>query len=333
VLRRALLALEPERAHELALRALRLAPPLPVDEVLRVEALGRLHRTPLGVAAGFDKNAVAFAGLGRLGFGHVEVGTITPEPQGGNPRPRIFRVPAERALVNRMGFPNEGAEAVAARLRRRPEGLVVGANISKNRSVPLEQAAADCRAAARAVRGRCDYVVVNVSSPNTPGLRELQQSERLAAILAAVRAEVGQTPLLVKIAPDLLDAEIEEIASLALELRLDGIVAVNTTVAHDGPEGGLSGPPLRARALDVLARLRARVGDAVVLVSAGGVSDAGDVWERVRAGATLVQAYTGFVYGGPAWPARVNRELARIVREHGYARIQDAVGSVATTEN
>lgn len=333
MIQRALLALEPERAHELALHALRFAPKLPVDDVLRVHAFGRVHRTPLGVAAGFDKNGVAFAGLGRLGFGHVEVGTITPKPQAGNPRPRIFRLRGQRALVNRMGFPNDGAETIATRLRSRPQSLVVGANISKNREIPLEMAANECRTAARAVRGRCDYLVVNVSSPNTPGLRDLQQVDRLGEILIAVREEVGETPLLVKISPDLEDADVDAVADLAVELGLDGIVATNTTVAHDGEQGGLSGPPLARRSLDVLERVHARVGDAMTLVSAGGVSDAHDVWERICAGATLVQAYTGFVYGGPLWPARINRELARIVLAHGFAHVQDAVGSVARTEN
>ncbi len=337
MLHRLLFRLDAERAHEIAACALRVLGRLPfwvrVDPVLSVDALGRTHRTPLGVAAGFDKNGTTFAGLGRLGFGHVEVGTITLEAQQGNERPRIFRRRAERALVNRMGFPNDGATRIAARLARRPKGLVVGANVSKRRDVSLDDAPEDCRKVARAVLGRCDYLVVNVSSPNTPGLRDLQQVERLRDVLAAVRAEAGETPLLVKISPDLDDADVDAIADLAVELELAGIVATNTTIAHDGPQGGLSGPPLSERSLAILARLHARVGDRMTLVSVGGVSSGADAWERIRAGATLVQAYTGFVYGGPRWPSRVDRELARLVREAGFEQVGHAVGTVVTTGN
>jgi dihydroorotate dehydrogenase len=333
VLHRLLFALDAERAHGLAARALRVLGRLPVgarvDPALTVDVLGARHRTPLGVAAGFDKNGTTFAGLGKLGFGHVEVGTVTLEGQPGNERPRIFRQVRGRALVNRMGFPNVGGAVVAERLARRRTGTVVGVNVSKRKVASLDEAPADCAATARLVAPLADYLVVNVSSPNTPGLRELQQVERLRDVLVAVQAEAGETPLLVKISPDLADEEIDAIADLARELRLAGIVAVNTTVAHTFEQGGLSGPPLAERAVEVLARLRARVGDELVLVSVGGVSDARDVWNRIRAGATLVQVYTGFVYGGPLWPSRVNRALARLVREHGFDRIQDAVGTAA----
>jgi dihydroorotate dehydrogenase len=334
---RLLFRLDAERAHELAARALRVRGRLPfgarVDPILAIDALGRPHRTPLGVAAGFDKNGTTFAGLGKLGFGHVEVGTITLAPQAGNDRPRIFRRLGERALVNRMGFPNDGADRISARLLRRPRGLVVGANVSKRRDASLDEAPEDCRAVARAVVGRCDYLVVNVSSPNTPGLRDLQQVERLRDVLLAVREEVGETPLLVKISPDLEDDDVDAIADLAVELGLAGIVATNTTIAHDGPQGGLSGPPLRAQSLALLRRLHARVGDHITLVSAGGVSSGADAWERICAGATLVQAYTGFVYGGPRWPSRVNRELAHLVRAKGFEQVGQAVGSVARSGN
>ena len=307
----------------------------PRDPVLRVRALGLEFPGPLGLAAGFDKDARATRGLGALGFGFVEVGTVTAQAQPGNPPPRMFRLSADRALVNRMGFNIEGAAAAAARLRGRPRSsarsLVVGVNIGKTRVVPDEEAAADYAASARAVAAVADYVVVNVSSPNTPGLRDLQAADRLRPVLVAVRSALDasaggrRVPLLVKIAPDLADADVDAVADLALELGLDGIIATNTTVSRDGlasppsqvaaaGAGGLSGPPLRARALAVLVRLRARAGDRLVLIAAGGIETPDDAWERLRAGATLVQAYTGFIYGGPLWPRRMHAGLARRAR-------------------
>src|SRR5690349_6226988 len=308
----------------------------PRDPVLRVRALGLSFPGPVGLAAGFDKDARGTRGLAALGFGFVEVGTVTARAQPGNPRPRMFRLTADRALVNRMGFNNEGAAAAAARLgrirgRRSGGGPVVGVNIGKTRAAPDEEAAADYAASARAVAAVADYVVVNVSSPNTPGLRDLQAADRLKPVLAAVRAALDassggrRVPLLVKIAPDLADADVDAVADLALELGLDGIIATNTTVSRDGlasppaevaaaGAGGLAGPPLRARALEVLVRLRARAGDRLVLIAAGGIETPDDAWERLRAGATLVQAYTGFVYGGPLWPRRMHAGLARRLR-------------------
>jgi dihydroorotate dehydrogenase len=305
----------------------------PRDPVLRVRALGLSFPGPVGLAAGFDKDARGTRGLAALGFGFVEVGTVTARPQPGNPRPRMFRLTADRALVNRMGFNNAGAAAAATRLgrsrgRRSREGPVVGVNIGKSRAAPDEEAAADYAASARAVAAVAGYVVVNVSSPNTPGLRDLQAADRLRPVLVAVRSALDaavpgrRVPLLVKIAPDLADAEVDAVADLALELGLDGIIATNTTVSRDGlaspaaevaaaGAGGLSGPPLRARALEVLTRLRARAGDRLVLIAAGGIETPDDAWERLRAGATLVQAYTGFVYGGPLWPRRMHAGLAR----------------------
>jgi len=303
----------------------------PRDPVLRVRALGLEFPGPLGLAAGFDKDARGTRGLGALGFGFVEVGTVTARAQPGNPRPRMFRLTADRALVNRMGFNNSGAAAAAARLRGRARGPVVGVNVGKTRAAPDEEAAADYAASARAVAEVADYVVVNVSSPNTPGLRDLQAADRLRPVLVAVRAALDgasagrRVPLLVKIAPDLADADVDVVADLALELGLDGIIATNTTVSRAGlaspaaevaaaGAGGLSGPPLRARALAVLTRLRARAGDRLVLIAAGGIETPDDAWERLRAGATLVQAYTGFVYGGPLWPRRMHAGLAQRVR-------------------
>jgi dihydroorotate dehydrogenase len=310
----------------------------PRDPVLRVRALGLEFPGPVGLAAGFDKDARGTRGLAALGFGFVEVGTVTARAQPGNPRPRMFRLPADRALVNRMGFNNAGALAAAARLRGRGRGgPVVGVNIGKTRVVPDEEAAGDYAASARAVAGVADYVVVNVSSPNTPGLRDLQATDRLRPVLVAVRAALdasgggrsgGRVPLLVKIAPDLADADVDAIADLALELGLDGIIATNTTVSRDGlaspssqvaaaGAGGLSGPPLRARALEMLVRLRARAGDRLVLIAVGGIETPDDAWERLRAGATLVQAYTGFIYGGPLWPRRMHAGLSRLIRSQG----------------
>jgi len=329
----------------------------PADEVLRVRALGRDLPGPLGLAAGFDKDALGPDALGALGFTFVEVGTLTAKPQPGNPRPRLFRLSRDRALVNRMGFNNHGAAAAAARLRGRRRGaagrVMVGANIGQTRAVPQSQAPADYAASASQLAGAVDYMVVNVSSPNTPGLRDLQAPGRLRPVLAAVLAALDASatadrppdcagerriPLLVKIAPDLADDDIDAIADLAVELGVDGIIATNTTVSRDhldsdqavveaaGP-GGLSGPPLQHRALQVLRLLRARVGDRLTLVAAGGIQNADDAWERIQAGATLLQAYTGFVYGGPLWPHSVQAGLARRVRDAGFTSLQQAVGS------
>jgi len=322
-----------ETAHEAALWLVRAGgwvPGLPAglrrllgprDPALRVRALGLDFPGPLGLAAGFDKDARGAAVLGAIGFGFVEVGTVTALPQPGNPRPRLFRLADDRAIVNRMGFNNAGAAAAAARLRGRRPGVIVGVNIGKSRVVPEDEAIADYVASARAVAPYADYVVVNVSSPNTPGLRDLQAADRLRPLLTAVHAAIGGTPLLVKIAPDLADEDIDAIADLAVELGLDGIIATNTTVSRDGlvspaaeveaaGAGGLSGPPLRERSLAVLKRLHARAGDKLVLIAAGGIDTPDDALDRLRAGATLIQAYTGFVYGGPLWPRRVNKLLA-----------------------
>ena len=310
---------------------------------LRVHAFGRELPGPLGLAAGFDKDAEGVAALLALGFGFVEVGTVTAEPQPGNPRPRLFRLPRDRALVNRMGFNNAGAAAAARRLSHRGPGTV-GANIGKTKRVAEADAIADFTDSARRLAPNADYLVVNVSSPNTPGLRDLQAVDKLRPLLVAVRAACDlasptrRVPLVVKIAPDLADADIDAVADLALELGLDGIIATNTTIARTGlatPEttvaalgaGGLSGAPLAPRALAVLRRLRARVGSRVTLIAAGGIATADDAWQRICAGATLVQAYTGFIYGGPGWPRRIHRELAARVRAAGLGSIEQAIGS------
>jgi dihydroorotate dehydrogenase len=310
---------------------------------LRVHAFGRELPGPLGLAAGFDKDARGVAALLALGFGFVEVGTVTAEAQPGNPRPRLFRLPRDRALINRMGFNNEGAAAAARRLAHRGAGTV-GANIGKTKRVAEDAAIADFTDGAERLAPHADYLVVNVSSPNTPGLRDLQAVDKLRPLLVAVRAAcdraspMRRVPLLVKIAPDLADADIDAIADLALELGLDGIIATNTTIARTDlatPDaavaalgaGGLSGPPLAGRALAVLRRLRARLGTRVTLIAAGGIETADDAWQRIRAGATLVQAYTGFIYGGPGWPRRLHRALASRVRAAGLASIEQAIGA------
>ena len=303
----------------------------PRDPALRVRALGLDFPGPLGLAAGFDKDGEGVAGLAALGFGFVEVGTVTARPQPGNPKPRMFRFPAERALVNRMGFNNHGAAALAFRLRALRARLgyrpIVGVNIGKTKVVAEEDAIADYATSARLVADVADYVVVNVSSPNTPGLRDLQSVGKLRPLLVAVREALDsasprrRVPLLVKIAPDLADADVDAVADLALDLGLDGIIATNTTISREGlydsaavtaaGSGGLSGAPLKPRALEVLRRLRARTGDRLVLIAAGGIETAGDARERLDAGATLVQAYTAFIYQGPFWPRRIHGGLAR----------------------
>jgi dihydroorotate dehydrogenase len=310
---------------------------------LRVHAFGRELPGPLGLAAGFDKDAKGVRALFALGFGFVEVGTVTAEPQPGNPTPRLFRLPHDRALINRMGFNNAGAAAAAHRLAHRGAGTV-GVNIGKTKRVAEADAIADFTASAERLAPIADYLVVNVSSPNTPGLRDLQAADKLRPLLTAVRAAcdlaspLRRVPLLVKIAPDLADADIDAIAELALELGLDGIIATNTTIARTGlvtpgdviaalGAGGLSGAPLKDRALAVLRRLRAKVGARLTLVAAGGIETADDAWQRIRAGATLVQAYTGFIYGGPGWPRRVHRELAARVRAANLTSIEQAVGA------
>jgi dihydroorotate dehydrogenase len=349
-----LLRIDAERAHGLGTRLLRLAPLArrwlaPSDPVLRTHVLGLELPSPLVLAAGFDKDAAHVDGLLALGFGAVEIGTVTGLAQPGNPRPRLFRLPADRALVNRMGFNNAGAETVAARLQARAAvrgsgggGGVVGVNIGKSKVVPSEEAASDYRASAAHLAPLADDLVIIVSSPNSPGLRELQATAQLRPLIAAVReaaTDAGRAdlPLLVKIAPDLADEDVDAVADLALETGLQGIIATNTTIARHGLRsdaaaidragaGGLSGAPLAPRAEAVLRRLRARVGDRLVLVSAGGVTSAADVLARLRAGASMVQAYTGFVYGGPLWAARVNRDLSAQMRAEGIASVADLVG-------
>jgi dihydroorotate dehydrogenase len=337
----ALTRIDPETAHHLGFRGVRAAAP-----ALRalgrpgrpVEALGLTFPNVLGLAAGFDKNAVGIDALAALGFGHIEIGTVTGEPQPGNPRPRLFRLPADRAVVNRMGFNNDGAEAVARRLAQRSAGrsaptrreicadsTVLGINIGKTKVVPDDDQAAveaDYEKSARLLTPHADYLVVNVSSPNTPGLRNLQSVEKLEPLLQRVRRTADaasaerRVPLLVKIAPDLADDDVLAVADLALAIGLDGIIATNTTISRDGLRtdaaeverigaGGLSGRPLTARALEVTRMLRQRVGPDLTLVGVGGITTVDDARARLEAGADLLQGYTAFIYEGPLWPRRI----------------------------
>jgi len=325
---------DPEFAHHAGMAVIRVLGAAPFaraaraytrpDPRLRVDALGLSFASPFGIAAGFDKNAVGVRGLAALGFGHVEVGTVTAIPQEGNPRPRLFRLIADRAVINRMGFNNEGADAVArrlARLRRGAPDTVVGVNIGKSRVVDVEDATADYVSSATKLAPLADYLAVNVSSPNTPGLRGLQAVETLAPLLRAVQEASGETPLLVKIAPDLPDDEITAIAKLAVEEGLAGIIAHNTTISREGlvtdastvealGAGGLSGAPLKERSLQVLRLVRSAVPEDFCVIAVGGVETASDVQERLEAGATLVQGYTAFLYRGPFWGREINRGLA-----------------------
>ncbi|AFS14233.1 dihydroorotate dehydrogenase (quinone) [Mycobacterium paraintracellulare] len=349
LLRQLFFVIPPERIHTLvfgflrgvtavawARRALRrlLAP---TDPALASTVFGVCFPGPLGLAAGFDKDGLGVLTWGALGFGHAEVGTVTAHPQAGNPAPRMFRLPADRALLNRMGFNNLGAGALAMRLARQRPEVPIGVNIGKTKATPADQAVDDYRASARLVGPLASYLVVNVSSPNTPGLRDLQAVESLRPILSAVLAETT-TPVLVKIAPDLSDADVDAIADLAVELGLAGIVATNTTISRQGLRtpgvdelgaGGISGPPVARRAVEVLRRLYGRVGDRLVLISVGGIENADDAWERITAGASLLQGYTGFIYGGGLWAKQIHDGVARRLHDGGFASLSEAVGAAA----
>lgn len=330
-----------ETAHHIAIGALRLLQSIPILMRLMaglfkpppsgaVRAMGLDFPSPIGLGAGFDKDGRVFDALGALGFGFVEIGTVTAEAQPGNPKPRLFRLKRDRALVNRMGFNNEGAPSLARRLihRGRARRPVLGINIGKTKITPADEAPLDYAKSAELLAPHADYLVVNVSSPNTPGLRDLQATSSLRPILTAVQAAVERSPtgrkvpLLVKIAPDLSDEDVLLVADLVLELGLDGIVATNTTIARSGLQsapaevdalgaGGLSGAPLKARALAVLELLSARTQGRCTLIAAGGIETVEDVRARLRAGASLVQIYSSMVYEGPSLPSRLARRLGR----------------------
>lgn len=347
LLRRIFFLVAPERIHTwvfAALRAVTAVPTLrrllrgrlaPADPILATTVFGVRFPGPLGLAAGFDKNGTGLNTWGALGFGYAEVGTVTARAQPGNPEPRMFRLADDRALLNRMGFNNQGVRALATRLEHNRSDVPIGVNIGKTKLTAPEDAVADYAESARLAGPLAAFVVVNVSSPNTPGLRDLQAVESLRPILAAVRAETS-APVLVKIAPDLSDVDVDAVADLAVELGLAGIVATNTTISRDGLRtpgvtdlgaGGVSGAPVARRSVEVLRRLYDRVGDRLVLVSAGGIETADDAWERITSGASLVQGYTGFVYGGGLWAKQIHDGVALRLREGGFTSLADAVGS------
>ncbi len=317
---------QPETAHHLAVAGLRLLCLIPGmswllhrrysvrSASLLVEKKGLRFPNPVGLAAGFDKNATLFPTFRFLGFGFIEVGTVTPKPQPGNPKPRLFRLPADEALINRMGFNNDGVDEFAERLKRRPPGIIIGANIGKNKATPDEQAVNDYLICFQKLYDLADYFAVNVSSPNTPGLRALQDKEPLRIILTALleerkkRAQVK--PILLKIAPDLNDAQLSDVAEIVQETGIDGVIATNTTISRDGlvtpphtveriGAGGLSGWPLKAKSTRIVSLMRQKLGDSYLIIGCGGIERAEDALEKLKAGADLVQIYTGFIYRGP----------------------------------
>ena len=302
-----------------------------VDSKLRVETLGCAFPNPIGVAAGFDKNATAPAALAALGFGHVEVGGVTAEPQAGNPRPRLFRLPGNDALINRLGFNNDGADVVGKRLKNTDCRVPIGVNIGKSKSTPNEDAEDDYLYTFERV-GAGEYFVVNVSSPNTPGLRELQQRDRLESILGTLSG-AGADPLLVKLSPDLTEAAVEDALSVVESLDLAGVIATNTTTSrppwlqgeHADETGGLSGKPIENESTRLIRFIAERTEKPIVGV--GGVSDADGAYEKIRAGASLVQLYTGLVYEGPSIARNINQGLLERLERDGFDSIEDAVGT------
>lgn len=327
--------IDPERAHYFVMFLIRFAGAVRLTKLGckratgrgSVQAFGLYFESPFGLAAGFDKNALAIKALGELGFSHVEIGTVTAIAQSGNDKPRLFRLIADRALINRMGFNNHGAEIIARRLEklRAKHGNrlpVVGVNIGKSRVVDVDQAVADYQHSAELLAPHADYLAVNVSSPNTPGLRSLQSVEALEPILRAVKTKALDKPILVKIAPDLANEDVVAVADLVLRLELAGVIATNTTLSRAGLKtsstqveaigaGGLSGAPLKARSLEVLRLLSARMNDRAAIISVGGIETAAEAQERLANGATLVQGYTGWIYRGPLWARRINRALTK----------------------
>jgi dihydroorotate dehydrogenase len=350
ILRWILFRFDPERIHHLALFVLRVLGRRPLARRMRlrstpslaVDALGLRFAHPLGLAAGFDKGEVVAPGLLALGFSHVEIGTLTPRPQLGNDRPRLFRLPEHRALINRMGFNNDGAEACASRLARlAPEDRagVIGVNVGKNKATPNDRAEEDYLACIDRLHPFADYLVVNISSPNTPGLRQLQERDALERLLGAccrrARALATPKPLLVKLAPDLTDEALDEAVDVAVLVGAAGIVATNTTVQRPGAvashpraleAGGLSGAPLEPLATHALRRAFARARGRLPIIGVGGVMAASDAYAKIRSGATLVQTYTGYIYGGPAFARSIVRELERMLKRDGFSTVSDAVG-------
>ena len=318
LLRPLLFALDPETAHHFALAFLRAAGPLlpkPTDTTSRVSVFGLNFRHRVGLAAGLDKNGIALPAWEALGFSFVEIGTVTAQAQPGNPRPRIFRYPEQNALINRLGFNNDGAEVIASRLAKLRDrggwpGIPVGINIGKSRVTPIERAVEDYLFSFRKLRAQADYIALNVSSPNTPGLRELQGGERLDELLRAINAERGNMPLLVKIAPDLEPAALNELVSVCEGNNVSGIIASNTTLDHSAivrdEDGGLSGAPLQKKSTAIVRQIANKT--KIPIIGCGGIFDAPSAREKIEAGAKLLQVYTGFIYRGP----KLVHELARV---------------------
>jgi dihydroorotate dehydrogenase len=348
--------LDPERAHDLTLGVLRRVAHMPSllklwrrcqpleHAGLQIEVAGLHFPNPVGLAAGFDKSATAVDAFQAFGFGFVEVGTVTPRPQTGNPSPRLFRLPADEAVINRMGFNNDGATAVAQRLKLSARRTPVGVNLGKNADTPLEEALDDYRACLEALFEVGSYVVINVSSPNTPGLRTLQASANLRRLLSGVQdcnqalaraRQVQPRPLFVKIAPDLQPAELDDIVEAVQTCALDGIIATNTTIGREGltsviaESGGLSGRPLRRRSTEVIRHVFRRAQGRIPLIGVGGIFSAEDAYEKICAGASLVQLYTGLVYRGPGLPHRINAGLVRLLERDRLTHLSRAVGRAA----
>lgn len=333
-----LFSIDPENVHALVFRALALPMHLRGFRSLlrsmytlqhaRLErkVLGLTFKNPVGLAAGFDKDAKLIDALSCFGFGFIEIGTLTPKPQPGNDKPRLFRLPHDQALINRMGFNNEGVEAAVSRLKKRSSRIIIGGNIGKNKNTPNEIAHQDYTSCFNALYDHVDYFVVNVSSPNTPGLRELQEKEPLMRLLHTVKDLSLQKPLpkpvLLKIAPDLTDGQLDDIISILQSTGIDGVVATNTTISRDGLEtpagelqrmgaGGLSGKPLTERSTEVIRYLRSKLGKNFPIIGVGGIMTPSDAIDKLRAGADLVQIYTGFIYEGPGIVKRINEEILK----------------------
>jgi dihydroorotate dehydrogenase len=357
LVRRLLFRLPPETAHELALHSISLLGPKAVNKLLvgretpsaalAVKRFGLTFQNPVGLAAGFDKNGIALDGLAALGFGFIEAGTVTLHPQPGNPRPRLFRLPADHALINRAGFNNDGAAAFAKRLAKGKPNCVLGVSIGKSKITPLDQATEDYLSSFELVYSVADYVAINVSSPNTPQLRELQQAEHLSSLLTALQKrnrelqEVHQRkqpmPLLVKLSPDMSRDQVELSVEVMMRLQVDGIIATNTTISRDDlktdrvrvaavGDGGLSGAPLRAKSTRMIRELRFLTKGLVPIIGVGGIFTAEDAWEKIAAGASLVQLYTGFIYRGPSVAREINKGLAQILKRERFSNLDAAVG-------
>jgi dihydroorotate dehydrogenase len=329
IIRSILFLIDPEKVHHLVMKCLKMAYGFLPSRIFLKKALqktlwGITFPNPVGLAAGFDKDAKYTDALACIGFGFVEIGTVTPRPQPGNPKPRLFRLPADKAVINRMGFNNEGAKAAAERLRKRKEGIIIGGNIGKNKDTANEDAIKDYEIGFRDLYDAVDYFVVKVSSPNTPGLRALQDKEPLMAILnmlVAINKELGNPkPLLLKIAPDLTNEQLDDIIEIVSTTGIQGIVATNTTISREGlttPKqvveqigaGGLSGLPVRSRATEVISYLHKKSSGSFPIIAVGGIFTAADAKEKLDAGASLVQVYTGFIYEGPATASNICKGL------------------------